>query len=367
MGRRCAGSGVHCAAGRSAHDACAGLLLHCGAGALHPGLQARPDAFVPRQPAAVCVTSLPASSHFLQLPVSFPVSADTYFCVVDLHAITLPHDPAALLASTHSSAALYIACGIDPAKANIFVQSHVPAHAELTWLLRWGGLVECCCLQGPDALGRHYNGAACWLACIRSLMRLPGCLQGCCAASLQTAAPGPPLPPFPLQLHHAHRLAAQDDPVQGEEQEGGGGGGGHRPAHLPGAHGGRHSAVPGGVGWGGLGWGGLGSDLWWSPLTPACVARHTVGQSPTNLLLSCQAAAGRCPVVATAPRIAAHAQLALNPSPLAFCVQQSDLVPVGEDQRQHLELARDIAERTNYLFGGKKAKKMGCRYTRLFK
>ena len=46
---------------------------------------------------------------------------------------------------------------------------------------------------------------------------------------------------------------------------------------------------------------------------------------------------------------------------------QSDLVPVGEDQRQHLELARDIAERANHLFGGKKAKKLGCRQTRLFK
>lgn len=48
-------------------------------------------------------------------------------------------------------------------------------------------------------------------------------------------------------------------------------------------------------------------------------------------------------------------------------ILQSDLVPVGEDQRQHLELARDLAERTNHLFGGNKAKKMGCRYTRLFK
>ena len=47
--------------------------------------------------------------------------------------------------------------------------------------------------------------------------------------------------------------------------------------------------------------------------------------------------------------------------------RQSDLVPVGEDQRQHLELARDIAERVNHLFGGKKAKKMGCRHTRLFR
>ena len=56
--------------------------------------------------------------------------------MVDLHAITLPHEPKALLQSTRSSAALYLACGIDPAKASIFVQSHVPAHAELTWLLR---------------------------------------------------------------------------------------------------------------------------------------------------------------------------------------------------------------------------------------
>ncbi|KAL3150688.1 Tryptophan--tRNA ligase, chloroplastic/mitochondrial [Trebouxia sp. C0010 RCD-2024] len=60
---------------------------------------------------------------------------ETYFCVVDLHAITLPHEPKALLESTRKSAATYIACGIDPEKANIFVQSHVSAHAELAWLL----------------------------------------------------------------------------------------------------------------------------------------------------------------------------------------------------------------------------------------
>ena len=64
--------------------------------------------------------------------------AETYFCVVDLHAITLPHEPKALLESTRKSAATYIACGIDPEKANIFVQSHVSAHAELAWLLSCG-------------------------------------------------------------------------------------------------------------------------------------------------------------------------------------------------------------------------------------
>jgi len=58
--------------------------------------------------------------------------------VVDLHAITLPHEPKALLEATRQSAATYIACGIDPEKANIFVQSHVSAHAELAWLLSCG-------------------------------------------------------------------------------------------------------------------------------------------------------------------------------------------------------------------------------------
>eukprot|EP00899_Mesostigma_viride_P000966 jgi/Mesvir1/10870/Mv14210-RA.2 len=53
---------------------------------------------------------------------------------VDLQ-ITLPHDPVELRDATLSSAAMYIACGIDPAKASIFVQSHVTAHAEMTWLL----------------------------------------------------------------------------------------------------------------------------------------------------------------------------------------------------------------------------------------
>ncbi|MFZ9714321.1 MAG: tryptophan--tRNA ligase, partial [Vulcanococcus sp.] len=62
-------------------------------------------------------------------------SHDTFFCVVDLHAITVPHDPSKLAADTRSTAALYLACGIDPAKATVFVQSHVPAHSELCWLL----------------------------------------------------------------------------------------------------------------------------------------------------------------------------------------------------------------------------------------
>jgi len=60
---------------------------------------------------------------------------DTFFCVVDLHAITVPHDPARLAEDTLSTAALYLACGIDPDVSTVFVQSHVAAHSELCWLL----------------------------------------------------------------------------------------------------------------------------------------------------------------------------------------------------------------------------------------
>src|ERR1700756_4429724 len=60
---------------------------------------------------------------------------DAFFCVVDLHAITLPQDPDTLRRRTLATAAQYLALGIDPFRATVFVQSHVPAHAELAWVL----------------------------------------------------------------------------------------------------------------------------------------------------------------------------------------------------------------------------------------
>src|SRR6202521_3716722 len=60
---------------------------------------------------------------------------DAYFCVVDLHAITVPQDPTMLRKRTLVTAAQYLALGIDPARATVFVQSHVPAHTELSWVL----------------------------------------------------------------------------------------------------------------------------------------------------------------------------------------------------------------------------------------
>jgi tryptophanyl-tRNA synthetase len=60
---------------------------------------------------------------------------DAFFCVVDLHAITVAQDPTLLRKRTLVTAAQYLALGIDPARATIFVQSHVPAHTELAWAL----------------------------------------------------------------------------------------------------------------------------------------------------------------------------------------------------------------------------------------
>jgi tryptophanyl-tRNA synthetase len=58
-----------------------------------------------------------------------------FFCVVDLHAVTVPQDPATLVHQTRSLAAMLLACGIDPKLSTLFVQGHVAAHTEGTWLL----------------------------------------------------------------------------------------------------------------------------------------------------------------------------------------------------------------------------------------
>ncbi|HEU0132439.1 MAG TPA: tryptophan--tRNA ligase [Mycobacteriales bacterium] len=71
---------------------------------------------------------------------------DAFYCVVDLHAITVPHDPEALRRRTRVAAAQYLAAGIDPARSTLFVQSHVRQHAELCWILE--------CLTGMGEAGR---------------------------------------------------------------------------------------------------------------------------------------------------------------------------------------------------------------------
>jgi tryptophanyl-tRNA synthetase len=60
---------------------------------------------------------------------------ETFFCIVDLHAITVPQEPELLRRRTIDTAALYVAAGIDPQRSAIFAQSHVPEHTELGWLM----------------------------------------------------------------------------------------------------------------------------------------------------------------------------------------------------------------------------------------
>ena len=74
---------------------------------------------------------LAAIKHWVASQVEF----DNIFCIVDLHAITVPQDPKILKAKIHEVAALLFAAGIDPKQSVLFVQSHVSAHAELAWIL----------------------------------------------------------------------------------------------------------------------------------------------------------------------------------------------------------------------------------------
>lgn len=71
---------------------------------------------------------------------------DAFYCVVDLHAITMGHDPAALRNRTRGSVAQLLALGLDPDLCTLFVQSHVPEHAQLGWVLS--------CITGFGEAGR---------------------------------------------------------------------------------------------------------------------------------------------------------------------------------------------------------------------
>ncbi|MEU4423969.1 tryptophan--tRNA ligase [Actinoplanes sp. NPDC024001] len=78
--------------------------------------------------------------------VSMQDTHDAFYCVVDLHAITMGHDPVALRNRTRVSVAQLLALGLDPDRCTLFVQSHVPEHAQLGWVLS--------CITGFGEAGR---------------------------------------------------------------------------------------------------------------------------------------------------------------------------------------------------------------------
>jgi tryptophanyl-tRNA synthetase len=101
-------------------------------------------------------------------------SYDNYFCIVDLHALTVVPDPEVVRNSVLELAALYIACGLDPDRSVIFVQSHVAAHAELGWILEChtplGWLERMTQYRSKAGVGRERERAAAGLLTYPCLM-----------------------------------------------------------------------------------------------------------------------------------------------------------------------------------------------------
>ena len=99
---------------------------------------------------------------------------DNYFCIVDLHALTVVPDPEVVRNSVLELAALYIACGLDPDRSVIFVQSHVAAHAELGWILEChtplGWLERMTQYRSKAGVGRERERAAAGLLTYPCLM-----------------------------------------------------------------------------------------------------------------------------------------------------------------------------------------------------
>ncbi len=89
---------------------------------------------------------------------------EAFYCIVNLHAITLPQNPAELRQKTLDLARIYLAAGVDPEKSTIFIQSDVPEHAELTWILsciaRMGELERM--TQFKDKARRDFTGKPTW-------------------------------------------------------------------------------------------------------------------------------------------------------------------------------------------------------------
>ncbi|WP_192764176.1 tryptophan--tRNA ligase [Actinomadura algeriensis] len=113
-----------------------------------------PEAFEPATAPRVLSGIQPTADSFhlgnylgaLRQWVSMQDSHEAFYCVVDLHAITIEHDPAVLRRRSKVAVAQLLAMGVDPERATVFVQSQVPEHAELAWVLS--------CLTGFGEAGR---------------------------------------------------------------------------------------------------------------------------------------------------------------------------------------------------------------------
>ena len=105
---------------------------------------------------------LGAIRNWVRMQDELPKDSDCLFFLADLHAISMPHEPAELRRATLEMAAALVACGIDPQRSILFNQAQVPAHAELQWLLngtaRMGWLNRM--TQFKDKSGKNREGAS---------------------------------------------------------------------------------------------------------------------------------------------------------------------------------------------------------------
>ena len=105
---------------------------------------------------------LGAIRNWVRMQDAMKEGQECYFFLADLHAISMPHDPAELKSGTLEMAAALLACGIDPTRSTLFNQAQVPAHAELQWLLngtaRMGWLNRM--TQFKDKSGKNREGAS---------------------------------------------------------------------------------------------------------------------------------------------------------------------------------------------------------------
>lgn len=209
-----------------------------------------------------------------------------FYCIVNLHAITLPQDPRVLRQKTLDLARIYLAAGIDPQKSCVFIQSDVPEHAELTWIL------SCISRMGELERMTQFKDKA----RIRPEDQAEKDDRADVSAGILDA------------MHEVDRLASTDEEKM------------------------------------------FASRIVSQVLGP--LGRKLVPELPLLDLGKVLAEAFEKAVKSNATQ---RAGVGLFTYPVLMAADillyQTDLVPVGQDQKQHLELTRDLAERFNRDFG----------------
>ncbi len=200
---------------------------------------------------------------------------ESFYCIVNLHAITLPQDPRVLRQKTLDLARIYLAAGIDPERSTIFIQSDVPEHAELTWILS--------CISRMGELERMTQ--------FKDKARKSGLTES--------------------QKEKYERIG-REVYVLGE-----------------------------------------GATVSREELIEAGQVSERFGQEMTRTLYSDRSLEFAVSAVQRENVQRSGVGLFIYPILMAadILLYQTDLVPVGKDQKQHLELTRDLAERFNRDFG----------------